>query len=106
MSGLYQQDLIETLREGVRSLLPEWGLSGESRLELLCISENATVRADDPARERPLVIRVHRPGYHEPDEIRSELDWIGALRADGVLSTPAPVAAVLQYIQLQNSIPI
>jgi len=92
MAGLYQQSLIETLRLGVVGLLDQWQLSGATRLSLLCVSENATFRADDPARERALVIRVHRPGYHSVDEIKSELDWIMALRAQSVLHTPRPVA--------------
>ena len=50
------------------------------------------MRAISVSDAAPVVIRVHRPGYHEPDEIRSELEWIAALRADSVLSTPAPVA--------------
>lgn len=91
MAGLYQQSLIETLRLGVVGLLEQWQLSGATRLSLLCISENATFRADDPARDRPLVIRVHRPGYHSINEIKSELDWITALRAQSVLYTPRPV---------------
>lgn len=91
MAGLYQQDLIETLRRGVVGLLDQWELSGATRLSLLCISENATFRADDPAREQPLVIRVHRPGYHSVNEIKSELAWINALREQSVLHTPRPL---------------
>lgn len=91
MNGLYQQSLVETLRQGVESLLAEWRLSPATRLSLLCISENVTFRADDPERDNPVVIRVHRPGYHEPDEIGSELGWIAALRAESVLRTPAPL---------------
>jgi len=91
MAGLYQQGLIDTLRQGVAGLLEQWQLSNATRLSLLCISENATFRADDPARARPLVIRVHRPGYHAVDEIKSELDWITALRRQAVLHTPRPL---------------
>ena len=91
MSGLYQQSLIETLRLGVVGLLDQWQLSNATRLSLMCISENATFRAEDPARERPLVIRVHRPGYHSIGEIKSELDWITALRQQAVLHTPRPL---------------
>jgi Ser/Thr protein kinase RdoA (MazF antagonist) len=39
------------------------------------------------------VLRVHRPGYHSRAAIESELAWIDALRADGVVATPAPLAA-------------
>lgn len=61
-------------------------------LSLLNISENATFRVDMPGRD-PMILRVHRPGYHTAAEIASELAWISALRADGVVRTPAIVPA-------------
>ena len=91
MTGLYQQALLDALQAGVAGLLGAWGLSPQTRLSLLCISENATFRADDPARGRPLVLRVHRPGYHTLGEIHSELAWITALREAKVLRTPRPL---------------
>ena len=69
-----------------------WQLSERTKLSLLCISENATYRADDPERDAPLVIRVHRPGYHTRAEIESELHWLNALRADDVVHTVCPTA--------------
>ena len=89
MSGLYQQDFLDSLARGVESLLPVWGLSPASRLALLCISENATFRVDCPKRRHPVVIRVHRPGYHSLAEIESELAWITALRAQSSVVTTA-----------------
>jgi Ser/Thr protein kinase RdoA (MazF antagonist) len=61
-----------------------------ARLTLLNISENATFRVDDD-RAGPAALRVHRPGYHSRKAIESELDWVAALRADGVVRTPAVV---------------
>ncbi|MEM7208903.1 MAG: phosphotransferase [Pseudomonadota bacterium] len=90
--GLYQNPFIQTLHQGVENLLPEWGLSGDTDLSLLCISENATFLARDPQRENPLVIRVHRPGYHTRAEIESELAWIASLRENDTVITPAFVA--------------
>ncbi|MFF0014858.1 phosphotransferase enzyme family protein [Streptomyces sp. NPDC005374] len=58
---------------------------------LLSLSENATYLctfADSPA---PLVLRLHRPGFRTPAQIRSELAWIERLRADGAVDTPAVV---------------
>lgn len=60
-------------------------------MSLLTISENATFRADDPERDTPLILRVHRPAYHTRAEIESELAWITALRASDVVDTPAPI---------------
>ena len=89
MAGMYGEGLLARLEAGARSLLPEWGLSPEARVSLLNISENATFRADDPAAGAPIVIRVHRPGYHTRAEIASELAWIAALREAGIVTTPA-----------------
>lgn len=91
MSGLYEGAFITALREGAESVAPQWGLSPDTRVSLLTISENATFRADDPQREEPAILRVHRPAYHTTTEICSEIAWIDALRADGVVATPAPI---------------
>jgi len=81
MTGLYQDEFVEALRLGVASLFAEWRLSAATQLSLISISENATFRADDPQRSEPVVIRVHRPGYHELAEIESELAWITGYRS-------------------------
>jgi len=91
MGGLYQGDLVERLRAGAQALAPHWGLSPQTQVRLLTLSENATFRADDPARDAPVILRVHRPGYHTEAEIASELAWIGALRDAGAVTAPAPL---------------
>jgi len=93
MAGLYDDAFIERLRAGAAAAAPAWGLSPQTRVSLLTVSENATFRADDPARPDPVILRVHRPGYHSRAEIDSELAWIEALRADAVVDIPAPLAA-------------
>ncbi len=90
MSGLYDDNFIEALRRGAQSLVTEWGLSEHADVSLLTVSENATFRADAPGAD-PVVLRVHRPGYHTRREIESELAWIEALRAERVVDIPAPV---------------
>lgn len=90
---MYDDGFLGRLEAGLRSGLPEWGLAHDAPLRLLTISENATFMAQD--REgRPVVFRVHRPDYHSLEEIRSELDWISALRADGVAVTPEPLRRI------------
>lgn len=89
MAGLYTDAFLEELRAQVRGLAPGWGLSPRVEASLLNISENATFRLDDPEAAAPIVVRVHRPGYHTPAEIASELAWIDALRAVGAVDTPA-----------------
>ncbi|MDS1113428.1 phosphotransferase [Gordonia westfalica] len=72
--------------------LPRYGFATSASLRLLSLSENATYLAEDAARQ--LVLRVHRPGYHPIEAIRSELRWMAALGTETPVSTPTPVAAV------------
>jgi len=76
-----------------RTALPGWGLPPDADLELVSLSENATFRVDAPDGGR-YALRVHRPGNHDRDAVRSELAWVTALRADGVVRTPAAVLCV------------
>ena len=48
MAGIYDDQLIETLRQGAIGLLDEWGLDPQTNVELLTISENATFLAEEP----------------------------------------------------------
>ncbi len=59
---------------------------------LINLSENATYRVEDAASGRRWAMRVHREGYHSRAAIASELAWLQALRRDGVVVTPVPVA--------------
>ena len=72
-----------------RAALQPFGFSGQARLSLLSLSENATYRVDDPRDGRIAVLRVHRTGYHEAGAVASELAWLQALRRDEGLLTPA-----------------
>lgn len=80
------------LERAVRDALPAWSLPAAARVELLSLSENAIFLVSD-ADGRRLVLRVHRPGYHTAAEIRSELAWIAAIRAETTIATPAPLPA-------------
>ena len=61
--------------------------------ELVNLSENATFAVRLPDGEPMSALRVHRLDYHPDGAIASELCWIDALRADGVVATPAIVQA-------------
>lgn len=54
--------------------LPVYGLEADTPLSLLNRSENETWRAG------PLVLRLHRQGYHSKPEIAAELAWLSALQ--------------------------
>ena len=73
-----------------RSALPAYGRATESPLRLLSLSENATYLVDD---DDPMVLRVHRPGYHSKGAIRSELAWMKALRTETSVTTPELILA-------------
>ena len=73
-----------------RGALPAYGRAPDSTLRLLSLSENATYLVEDGD---PLVLRVHRPGYHSLEAIRSELAWMRALGTETAVITPGLVAA-------------
>jgi Ser/Thr protein kinase RdoA (MazF antagonist) len=90
---LYQDAFLKRLETGLRAALPNWDLPQNAPVSLLTISENATFLAEDEARGRRMILRVHRPDYHTEAEILSELAWISAMRDAGVVETPRPIAA-------------
>lgn len=69
-----------------------FGLPAEAALELLSHRENAVYRVTDSASGERFVLRVHRPDYQTEESIRSELQWMEALREAGV-ETPEVVHA-------------
>ena len=74
--------------------LPHWGLAETASLTLLNISENATYWVDAPDRDEPLILRVHRTGYHTLNAVRTELAWMKALQEDAGVQTPQAIPAV------------
>src|SRR6476620_9224525 len=73
-----------------RAALTAYGRDRDSPLRLLSLSENATYLVDDGD---PVVLRVHRPGYHSLEAIRSELRWMAALREQTPVVTPELIPA-------------
>ena len=74
----------------LRGAREAWDLSAGAAMSLIVLSENVTFRVDIDGAPR-LVVRLARPGYGGgAGHIRSELDWIEALREAGI-PTPAPV---------------
>jgi Ser/Thr protein kinase RdoA (MazF antagonist) len=72
-----------------RSVLHHWQL-GAADLTLLACRENAVFGVTSGSERYAL--RVHRPGYHTGDVLRSELQWLQAL-SDGGLDVPVVVPA-------------
>ncbi|MDP1879158.1 MAG: phosphotransferase [Actinomycetota bacterium] len=86
-------DAVTSFEVFAHASLPAYGLDPNAEVTLLNVSENGTFRVDDPVQGRS-VLRVHRTGYHSQEAILSELDWIAALREDGIVSTPAFMPAL------------
>jgi Ser/Thr protein kinase RdoA (MazF antagonist) len=61
-------------------------------LELVLLSENVTFKVKDRTRGAPFVLRLHRPGYHTLDELKSEPLWTQALNDAGI-AAPVPLTA-------------
>jgi len=74
-----------------QAALPAYDLDPAASVALINVSENWTYRIEEPGG-RAFALRVHRPTYHTAAEIASELDWIDALREDGVVETAHAVA--------------
>lgn len=68
-----------------QAALPAYRRDLDTPLRLLSLSENATYLVCD---DDPIVLRVHRPGYHSREAIRSELAWMSALRSQTIVKTP------------------
>jgi Ser/Thr protein kinase RdoA (MazF antagonist) len=80
---------LRSLHHALHESLGDWGFSPAASLTLLNLSENTVFLAEEDGRR--MVLRLHRPGYHNAQEIAAELAWIAALREARVLDTPAPV---------------
>ena len=74
----------------VAAFLGHWAETEGARATLINVSENHSYRIDrsDGAR---FILRLHRPGYQTAASIRSELEWIAALRHDTALPVPRPL---------------
>ena len=78
-----------SLQTIANAALDRWPLPDGATATLINISENATFRVDDPATGKRWAMRLHRPGYHSPTAVASELAWSKALRDSGTVLTPA-----------------
>ncbi len=95
--SLTRRGQLARLRRLADAVLEEYGLR-HSRLTPLGRMENTTFQVEHPA-SGPYVLRIHRPGGDPThprrclEEIRSEMQWLAAIRRDTDLSVPEPVPA-------------
>jgi Ser/Thr protein kinase RdoA (MazF antagonist) len=72
-----------------RQALAAFGVA-PADLSFVNLSENVTFRVTDARDGTPLVLRLHRPWYHDIDELRSEHLWTRALVQAGI-AAPEPL---------------
>jgi Ser/Thr protein kinase RdoA (MazF antagonist) len=73
----------QAYEEAARRALATFGVE-PSDLHFINLSENVTFRATDSRDGSSLVLRLHRPGYHDIVALRSEHMWIRALVQTGI----------------------
>lgn len=83
------QPLLDALAARAHEAATHWELEN-AQPTLLKYRENAVFRIT-LADGEPAALRLHRPGYHEEAALRSELQWMTALRESG-LAVPSAVA--------------
>jgi len=72
-----------------RAALARFGVPEDAPLLPVSERENAIFRVDDPGTSQRFALRIHRRGYQTRSSVRSELQWMEALRHSGV-ETPVP----------------
>jgi Ser/Thr protein kinase RdoA (MazF antagonist) len=92
--ALSPEDQLAHLGDLVADVLPRYGLPASATVLLINHSENTTFRIDNPETGWRGAIRVHREAYHTKRGIECELAWMRALREEGGVPTPKPVAAL------------
>ncbi len=55
--------------------------------------------------EGQFLLRIHEPGYQEPEAIDLELTWLSAMRREADLPVPEPIATLDEELLLTISIP-
>ena len=63
--------------------LGKYGIAKSATLDLIKYRENAVFSVEGSNTNDRYVIRVHRPGYQTEQTIRSEMQWMDALRKAG-----------------------
>jgi len=76
------EDEPATLQRLAESALRHWGKEAQE-LRLIKMRENAVFRVLD-SRGDFFALRVHHPGNHSDEALRSELQWMSALQETGV----------------------
>jgi Ser/Thr protein kinase RdoA (MazF antagonist) len=88
-----REDGRKVATELARQALSLYDLPRNARVHLISHSENDTYRVEATSGQR-WALRVQRPGYQSKNALASEIAWLVALRNDGVVATPVPIAGL------------
>jgi Ser/Thr protein kinase RdoA (MazF antagonist) len=77
----------------VHQALSLYDLPRNVTVTLISLSENEIYKVETPSGKK-WALRLQRPGYHSKNSLASEIAWLSALRKDGVVATPVPVAGL------------
>jgi Ser/Thr protein kinase RdoA (MazF antagonist) len=84
----------------VQQALSLYDLPRNVTFALISLSENEIYKVETPSGKK-WALRLQRPGYHSRNSLASEIAWLLALRKDGVVNTPVPVAGLNgEWIQI------
>jgi Ser/Thr protein kinase RdoA (MazF antagonist) len=78
-------------KSGFKQALSLYDLPPNATVRLISRSENEIYKIEGPSGGR-WALRVQRPGYQSTGALASEIAWLVALRNDGVVATPIPIA--------------
>jgi Ser/Thr protein kinase RdoA (MazF antagonist) len=81
----------QKLNEFALSAAAQYGFDASAKVSLLNLSENATFKIESGGAKS--ILRIHRPAYHTPQAIESELNWIEALQDSNLVTTPGIIRA-------------
>lgn len=85
-----------------RHALSHWQISADN-ISLIKYRENAVFSVHTSNGER-YALRIHRPGYHDDDALRSELQWMAAL-ADSGVQVPEVIPTTDQQLMVTVHVP-
>jgi Ser/Thr protein kinase RdoA (MazF antagonist) len=88
-SGTAEAEAARAYEPAAREALAAFGIV-PAELRFVRLSENVTFRATDASDGSLLVLRLHRPWYHNIAELRSEHEWTRALVEAGI-AAPEPL---------------
>ncbi|GIU84882.1 MAG: aminoglycoside phosphotransferase [Acidimicrobiales bacterium] len=87
--GLPSDEQTRRLSLLAESALERWNLGTTKRIEPVHERENAVFRVH--TSRGSFALRVHRAGYHDDAQLRSQIEWTRALASDGAVTTPEVV---------------